>query len=394
MTYDNVREILRGRDLPCALLDLELLEQNARDVLRRAASLPVRLGTKSLRCVEVLRRVTALSDRFSGFLAYSAREAAWLASLGLDDIIVAYPTVGSGDLEAVSGEVARGKSIVLMVDDAAQLGPIASAGASRRVVLPVCIDLDMSSQFPGLYFGVRRSPVRSPEDALRLADDIGGNPWLRLDGLMGYEAQISGMQDALPRRAAKNALVRKLKERSILEINARRAQTVEALRAAGFALRFVNGGGTGSVESTVADSSVTEVTVGSALYGPTLYDGFAAFAPAPAMTFALSIARNPRRGIYTCSGGGYIASGPPGPDRAPAPYLPAGGSLLPHEGAGEVQTPVRFRKIPPLSLGDPIVFRHAKSGEICERFNTVLFVRDGAIVDEIETYRGAGQSFL
>jgi hypothetical protein len=38
--------------------------------------------------------------------------------------------------------------------------------------------------------------------------------------------------------------------------------------------------------------------------------------------------------------------------------------------------------------------RHSKAGELCERFNALLLVSDGAIIGEAPTYRGEGQAFL
>lgn len=47
-----------------------------------------------------------------------------------------------------------------------------------------------------------------------------------------------------------------------------------------------------------------------------------------------------------------------------------------------------------LNLGDPVLFRHAKAGELCERFDRLLLVQGEEVVDEVPTYRGAGQCFL
>jgi D-serine deaminase-like pyridoxal phosphate-dependent protein len=98
--------------------------------------------------------------------------------------------------------------------------------------------------------------------------------------------------------------------------------------------------------------------------------------------------------LYTCLGGGYVASGSAGTEKLPRPYLPDGAALLPLEGAGEVQTPVRYRGPERLALGDPIFMRHSKAGELCEHFNTLLLVMAGRVVGEVPTYRGEGQVFL
>jgi D-serine deaminase-like pyridoxal phosphate-dependent protein len=393
--YQGLAKALVGCPLPAAVLDLDLLEDNARALLRRAGRLPIRLGTKSIRCIDVLRRVQSISPRFTGLLCYSAREAAWLATQGFDDLVVAYPTTDAADLDCVARQRALGKRIVLMVDDPAQLPPLIARASAFAVVFLVAIDLDCSTVFPNVYFGVRRSPVNTPQYAVALAGAIASHSnRLKLMGLMGYEGQIAGLQDDLPGKAVRNTLLRVLKHSSITDIRKRRCATVAALRSAGFDLDFVNGGGTGSLESTRDDESVTEATAGSGLYAPGLFDHFRHFHHAPSLYFALQVNRCPTDDVVTCLGGGYVASGPAGRDRLPRPFLPPGMKLLNQEGAGEVQTPL---SVPPgirLSIGDPVFFRHAKAGELAERFTHFLLMRAGIVEQRVPTYRGDGQCFF
>ncbi len=392
--YRYFRDALAGHRLPAAFVDLDALDANLADLRRRAGPLPIRLVTKSVRCVAILRRALASSPQMQGLMCYSPAEAAWLASLGFDDLLVAYPSVEPEDLRAVAAQVRAGRTIALMVDGAAQVARIAAIAQAEGVVQPLAIDLDMSSDFPGLHFGVFRSPVDGPGAALALAAEIARHPSLRLDGLMGYESQIAGLMDAVPGQAARSAVIRWLKGRSIPQVNERRRATVAALAAAGHALRFVNGGGSGSVESTRADASVTELAAGSGLYVPALFDHYRAFEARPAAGFAVAVTRVPRPGIVTCAGGGYTASGPGGTDRLPRPWLPAGCALVTNEGAGEVQTPVRLPAGAALAPGDPLLFRHAKAGELCERFNELLLIAGGRVVDTVPTYRGDGRCFF
>ena len=392
--YDFYKNALAGHRLPAAFIDLDALDANLADLRTRAGTLPIRLVTKSVRSVAILRRVLASGAPFRGLMCYSPAEAAWLASQGFDDLLVAYPSVEPTDLRAVAAQLRAGRTIVLMVDSAAQAQRIAAIAQHEGVVQPLAIDLDMSSDFPGLHFGVFRSPVDGPQAALALAAEIARHPSLRLDGLMGYESQIAGLMDEVPGQGAKNAVIRLLKRRSIPEVNERRRATVAALAAAGHALRFVNGGGTGSFESTRNDSSVTELAAGSGLYVPTLFDHYRAFRGRPAAGFAVAVTRAPAPGIVTCAGGGYPASGPGGADRVPKPWLPEGCALIATEGAGEVQTPVRIPDGVSLAPGDPLLFRHAKAGELCERFNELLLIEGGAVVDKVATYRGDGKCFF
>ena len=98
--------------------------------------------------------------------------------------------------------------------------------------------------------------------------------------------------------------------------------------------------------------------------------------------------------MVTALGGGYLSSGAATPARLPVPWLPEGLSLDEEEGAGEVQTPLLGEAADRLRLGDNVYMRHSKAGELCERFDSLLLVEDGEIVDEVATYRGEGQTFL
>jgi D-serine deaminase-like pyridoxal phosphate-dependent protein len=385
-SYEELAEIVHGRTLPLVLVLLDELDRNARALARRAAPKPIRLATKSVRVRALVDRVLA-TDGYRGLLAYHAREAAWLAREGAGDLVVAYPTVERADIDAVLAQVERGKHIALMVDAREHVRAISDAARAAGVVAELAIDVDMSLRLPSLHFGVRRSPLREVDAALALARAIEDAPGVRLTGVMGYEAQIAGLADAGPR----GAVVRALKRLSIRDLSKRRGAVVGALRDAGHALEFVNGGGTGSLETTSADPSVTEVSAGSGLFSPSLFDGYRAFRHEPALLFALPITRRPSAGIATCFGGGYIASGSGGADRLPVPWLPEGCALLPYEGAGEVQTPITLAR--DLPIGAPIFFRHAKAGEICERFERVLLVEGDRITGEAPTYRGEGHAF-
>jgi D-serine deaminase-like pyridoxal phosphate-dependent protein len=91
--------------------------------------------------------------------------------------------------------------------------------------------------------------------------------------------------------------------------------------------------------------------------------------------------------------GGYVASGTGTPDRLPSPYLPAGLRLTGVEGAGEVQTPVRGAAADRLAPGDRVWLRHAKAGELAERFTQYHVVTGDGQVTAVPTYRGEGQCF-
>jgi D-serine deaminase-like pyridoxal phosphate-dependent protein len=236
--------------------------------------------------------------------------------------------------------------------------------------------------------GAKRSPLHAPGEVAALAREIARRPGLVLDGLMAYEGQIAGVGDRPPGRPLRGLALRAIQALSARELARRRAEIVAALPP----LRFVNGGGTGSIERTAAEPAVTESAAGSGLFGPVLFDIYRTFRPRPAAFFAAPVVRRPAPGVATVLGGGYPASGAAGADRLPVPALPAGLRLDRAEGAGEVQTPLHGAA--GLRVGDRVWFRHAKAGELCERFNEVHLIRGGELVASVPTYRGEGKAFL
>lgn len=392
--YATYRQALTGVALPAALVDLDAVDTNVTAVVHRAGTRPVRVASKSVRSVPLLRYLLQAHPQLQGLLCFTADEALHLAARGFDDLVVAYPTVEPSHLRAVAAACADGARITLMVDSVEHVVHL-EQHLPPHAQVPVAIDLDVSWQLPGLRFGVWRSPTDSPEAAAELAARIVASEQLHLDGLMAYEAQIAGVAERAPGRSrVEQATIAHLKRRSIPRVARRRAAAVAAVEAVAGALRFVNAGGTGSLETSARERAVTEVTAGSAFLAPALFDHYDGFRHRPAAGYALPVVRRPAPGTVTCLGGGYPASGPPGPDKAPVPWLPAGCELLPTEGAGEVQTPLRVPAGVHLELGDPVLLRHAKAGELCERFEELLALRDGVIVERWPTYRGEGSCFL
>ncbi len=392
--YAYYKEVFSGRAMPFAFLDLDLLDQNIRQIAARAKGKQVRLASKSLRSVAVIRRILTADPIFQGIMCYSAQEAAYLATQGFDDLLIGYPAWHEDDIAAVARATAAGTRITLMVDCPEHVEQIEAIAHRQGVRLPLCLEIDMSMDIPGLHFGVWRSPIHTAEQAHPVIQRIQASSHAWLDGLMGYEAQIAGVGDNFPGHKTKNTIVQRLKRRSVREVAERRAALVDLVKGYGLPLRFVNGGGTGSITTTGAESVVTEITVGSGFYSPSLFDNYRDFRYQPAAGYAIEIVRLPRPSIYTCLGGGYVASGSAGPEKLPQPYLPHGARLESREGAGEVQTPIRYDGEIPLTLGDPVFMRHSKAGELCERFTHLLFVSDGRVVDEVTTYRGDGQCFI
>jgi len=382
---------------PMVVVDRDAFDANADDLVARAGGTPIRVASKSLRIPALLQRALA-HDGFSGVLGYSLREALWLVAQGLsDDVVLGYPSVDHGALRRLLGDDAALAAVTLMVDDPAHLDVV---DAQRRVAdraagaveVRVAIDIDAGLRLGRSHVGPKRSPLHDPAEVLRFARHIVDRPGFRLVGVMTYEGQVAGVPDDVPRQRAKSMVVRRLKSASMSQLAERRGAIADQLSEV-VDLEFWNGGGSGSVEATAADRAVTEVAAGSGLLVPTLFDHYQSFRPRPAAFYGLPVVRRPSDGIATVAGGGFVASGPTGKDRAPSPWAPPGLHLTGLEGAGEVQTPLTGPGVPGLSIGDWVWFRHAKSGELAEHTNVVHLVSGSSVVESVPSYRGLGCSW-
>ena len=384
-------------DPPFAVVDLAAFDANASDLVRRAGGVPIRVVSKSLRCRHLIERVLARPG-YRGVMCYSLAEALWLhAGSTSEDILVAYPTADRGALRALAADEAAREHITITIDSAGHLDFIDATLGAGHPPVRVCVDLDMSWRplpyGPVVQVGTWRSPLRTPAEAAVFAGTVLRRPGFALVGVLGYEGQIAGLGDDPPGKPVRAAIVRAMQSRSAAELRERRAEAVRRIRAL-TGLEFVNGGGTGSLESTSADKSVTELAAGSGLVGPTLFDAYREFRPQPALLYALPVVRRPAPAIATLFSGGYVASGSGTPDRLPAPFRPAGLRLTKIEGAGEVQTPVVGPAAGRLAIGDRVWMRHAKGGELAERLTRYHVIdRDSPDILTVPTYRGEGQCF-
>lgn len=415
----------QGLGLPVVTLDLTALEHNAADLVERAGGMPIRVATKSVRSRPVTEAVLRLPG-YAGVLAYTVEEAVWAAGW-CEDVVLGYPCADRAALAELVADPRACERVTLMIDSTDHLDLVdAVAPPDRRPAIRVAIELDLAYDPPRAgrvtgRVGVYRSPVSTVDQARELARAVVERRGFRLVGAMGYEAQLAGVGDAMPAAEgwlerttgaaarARTLVLRRLQATSWADVLERRGAMVGAIQEVAGPLEFVNGGGTGSLHLTREDPSVTEVAAGSGLFGPTLFDGYRSFSPAPATAFALPVVRRPAPDIATVLGGGWIASGPTGPSRAPSPVWPTDVGLVANEGVGEVQTPLRGPGASELRIGDLTWWRHAKAGELSEHANALVPFRSSTssdaggdvevtveVVDPgaVSTYRGEGKAFL
>jgi D-serine deaminase-like pyridoxal phosphate-dependent protein len=396
-SHERYERIFADVEAPFAFVDLGAMWANAEEMLGRAAGKPIRVASKSIRCRALLNAIVHRDERFAGLMTYTLPETLWLAEEGFENLLLAYPTADVGALEKLALRSAANPegAPIVMVDSVEHLEMIESVLGTGAPPLRVCIDVDASWWWLGgrVKVGPKRSPIHTVEQAVALAREIEKRPQIELDALMAYEGQIAGVGDSPPGQPRRAAAIRFMQRRSAAELAERRAAIVSRLGEF-VELEIVNGGGTGSLELTAAEKAVTEVTAGSGFYAPALFDHYSRFRLTPAAGFVLPIVRKPSARTATALGGGYLASGSGDATRLPAPWLPEGLELDADEGAGEVQTPLLGPAAASLEVGDRVYLRHAKAGELCERFETLYLVEGDEVVDQVPTYRGEGRTFL
>jgi len=398
--YARYRQAVKDQRMPLVLVDLDAVDHNIAVLLAdvRARGKTLRLASKSVRCLALIRYIVEKGEgAVRGIMAYTVEEGAFLTQQGFDDVLVAYPSVQPSDARLLARVAREGRAtLAIIVDCQDHIKRLDAAGVAEGARIPVVVEADMSWRPMGgwVHIGVRRSPLRTPEAVVALAERAHASRGVRFHGVMGYEAQIAGLGDDNPFEKRLNPLKRMIRARSRPRVEEARERIAQMIRERGLPLEVFNGGGTGSLHWCTAESSLTEVTAGSGFLAGHIFDFYRHLKLRPAAFFVLQVVRRSDPGLVTCQGGGYIASGPPGADRLPRPWLPEGLRMVPMEGAGEVQTPL---VVPPgvdLDLGDPVFFRHAKAGEPAEHFNHYLLFRGDRVVERVPTYRGMGHAFL
>lgn len=388
---------------PSAWLDLDALDKNIAKVNQATANIQLRIASKSVRSLDVLRYIKDNKPNYIGIMSYSASESAYLLDHGFDNILCAYPTFDSVSIVKTFPRLKQGATMIWMVDRIEQWQFLDDLAKQHCVILQICLDINMSMPltFPKIYFGTKRSSLIKISQVSQLLSQTKHLTHTQLTAMMGYEGQIAGLPEHTPHKSYLTYAIRELKKRSMHQVTQRRGDIANWLKTHGYPLSIVNGGGSGSMAFTSEQPEITEITVGSAYYFPALFsymDSMQDFTPAAG--FVLPVIRHPEPNVVTCQGGGFIASGSMGAEKYPQIIYPKGVTILKDEGYGEVQTPLLITSPvlqKTLTIGDYVWCRHAKAGELCEHFNELITYRTQngktSVTGRMTTYRGAGQCF-
>ncbi len=229
---------------PALLVDVDALRRNIATMMAALDGRTARLRphTKVQKSPDIaLMQVDAGAI---GVTVASVWEAAAMAAAGVGDILIANELVPL-DRVATASALAAHTSLTLAVDDARNIDALSAAMTSRGTGADVLVDLDV---------GMARCGARSPEQALRLAEQVQAAPGLRLKGVMAYEGHCMLEPD------------RERRTRLASEAMDYAASVKELLRAEGLPAETLSGGGTGTYDITGRHPQVTELQAGSYVF--------------------------------------------------------------------------------------------------------------------------------
>ncbi|MFK7873127.1 MAG: hypothetical protein AB8C84_08140 [Oligoflexales bacterium] len=354
--------------LPSAIISEEIFEENLDFCCEHANKFnkKIRIASKSIRIPLLLEKALQRPEVI-GIMSYDPWETLKLVENGFQNILLAYPLHSQKAMEAIIQCYEKGVKVIVMIDDPEGMRAYQKWWTLEES-LHICFDIDISIRKKILnhtiHLGVRRSPAHALIGFKNLLKELKKYKKLELKGVMTYDAHIAGLTDFNKNQKTKSLAL------GLFKIYAKKhAKEIRDLIKNESPCRndnFIhNGGGTGSLIQSLKDTSINEITIGSGLLQPHLFDRYRHRWGKPAVFCGVTATRTPSSGIITCQGGGYTASGAIGEDRTPVVAYPCHLRPLKQEGFGEVQTPL-FDKNNSVKKGESILLRPAKSGEFLQ----------------------------
>lgn len=226
---------------PALLLDVDLARENIATMAQRLQTLPAQLRPhiKVHKSPELAR--FQVDAGAIGVSVATVWEAIAMVAAGIDGVLVVNTVAGREKLAALAALAARA-DVMVAVDDAGNAAEVAAAARAAGGTLGVLIEVDT---------GMDRAGVDSVEEAIGLADHIGGLEGLELRGVTGYEGHCSLTPE------------RELRHQRQQDAMSMLVSVAEALREHGLPCPIVSAGGTATWDWTAAAPGLTEIQAGS-----------------------------------------------------------------------------------------------------------------------------------
>src|SRR5215510_11640226 len=241
-------------DTPALVVDLALVEHNIATLhaFFQQREAKVRPHVTAHRCPALAHKQLAAGGTVGGISVTTVGEAEVFADHGFDNICVANEVVTPQKIRRLCA-LARRASVIVAVDNPANVRDLSAAAEAHSVTLQVVVDV---------HTRLHRCGVEPGQAAVELARIVHAAPHLELAGLMSYEGPILAADPAALATESRQCIQQVLDTRELLE-------------RAGLPVHMVSVGNTSNYEVAGDMAGVTEVPAGAyalldARYGPHL----------------------------------------------------------------------------------------------------------------------------
>jgi D-serine deaminase-like pyridoxal phosphate-dependent protein len=266
-------------DTPALVVDLDVLETNLAYMAGYASAhgLALRPHTKTHKIPDIARMQVKSGAR--GITVAKIGEAELMARAGFDDILIAYPIVGTSKLDRLA-TLARQARITVSTDSLDVARGISQAAARVGVRIGLLAEMDA---------GLRRCGVQTPEELAELGRGMARLEAIDFFGLMFFPGHIRATpQDQPPLLQAIDARLKEAQDilfRSGIEVKvvsggstptacqSHHMKTVTEIRPGTYVFNDMNTAGMGATDEAHCALTVLVTVVSSAVNGRAIVDG-------------------------------------------------------------------------------------------------------------------------
>jgi len=230
---------------PALLIDLDAFERNLQTLATHMKGKPVAFRPHGKAHKSPAIAKLQLASGATGVCAAKLGEADVLIRGGLKDVLITAPVVGRLKIARLMTLLAMTPDVKVVVDNERNVVDLSTAALAAKRRLQVAIDVNV---------GQNRTGLGSPEEIVALAQVIGRQKGLEFVGLQGYggnNQHTAGFEKRKAREVASNERV---------------VAGRTALERAGFTVRMVSVGGTGTYNIDSDYPGVTEIQPGSYIF--------------------------------------------------------------------------------------------------------------------------------
>lgn len=238
-------EFAKTLDTPAIVIDLDALDANLRRTAERARASGVKLRphTKTHKSVWIAKK--QIEYGAVGITVAKLGEAEVMAAAGIDDILVAYPIVGTKKLQRL-GKLMENARITVSTDNYEVARGLSEYGLSIGKRIPLYVDVNT---------GLNRLGKEPGEETAELVATIATLPGIEVTGLMTHAGHVYGKTgDDACRSVARHEAESLVK-------------TKELLAQRGIDIREVSVGSTPTSKFAGDVAGVTEMRPGAYVFG-------------------------------------------------------------------------------------------------------------------------------